>query len=60
MDWRDHVETSAAFYRDEEEIPLVGCSEKIEREIGWRPVTTFKEMVCRMVNADVARLKAGI
>ena len=57
LEWRDHVETNTAFYRNEEEIPLVGCTAKIEREIGWRPVTTFRQMVCKMVDADVARLK---
>jgi GDPmannose 4,6-dehydratase len=58
LEWGDHVETSDTFYRDEEEIPLVGCAAKIEREVGWRPVTTFEEMVRRMVEADVARLKS--
>ncbi len=59
LDWHDHVETNAAFYRDEEEIPLVGCSAKIEREIDWRPATTFRQMVCKMVDADAARLRTG-
>jgi GDPmannose 4,6-dehydratase len=59
LQWRDHIETSEAFYRGEEEIPLVGCAAKIEREVGWRPVTTFEEMVHRMVDADLARLKPG-
>jgi GDPmannose 4,6-dehydratase len=60
LEWRDHVETSDTFYRDEEEIPLVGCAAKIEREVGWRLVTTFEEMVRQMVDADVARLKPVI
>jgi GDPmannose 4,6-dehydratase len=60
LEWRDHVETSDTFYRDEEEIPLVGCAAKIEREVGWRLVTTFEEMVRQMVDADVARLEPKI
>lgn len=45
---------------DKEEIPLVGCAAKIEREVGWRLVTTFEEMVRQMVDADVARLMPKI
>ena len=60
LDWRSHVEVNADFYRDEEAVPLTGCSAKIERELGWRPQTTFVEMVRQMVDADVARLKAVI
>ena len=59
LEWRDHVETSDTFYRDEEEIPLVGCAAKVKREVGWRPETSFQEMVCKMVEADLARLKSG-
>ncbi len=60
LDWREHVEVNKDFYRDEEAVPLTGCSAKIEREVGWRPRTTFEEMVHQMVEADVARLKAGV
>ncbi len=57
LDWREHVEVSDAFYRHEEEIPLVGCSAKIEKAAGWRPSTTFEAMIRLMVDADVARLR---
>lgn len=59
LDWKAHVETNPAFFRSEEGIPLCGCADKIAREVGWRPTTSFREMVRRMVEADVARLKAG-
>lgn len=59
LEWRDHVETSDTFYRGEEQVPLVGCAAKIEREVGWRPQTSFEEMVRKMADADLARLKTG-
>lgn len=58
LDWRMHVETSEAFYRHEEEVPLVGCAAKIEQVVGWKPATSFQEMVRKMVDADLARLKS--
>lgn len=60
LDWRKHVEVNTDFYRDEEAVPLTGCSAKIQRELGWRPETTFVEMVHRMVDADKALLKTGV
>jgi GDPmannose 4,6-dehydratase len=59
LDWKAHVETNPAFYRTEEGIPLCGCAEKIEREVGWRPQTDFAEMVRRMVDADLSRVSAA-
>lgn len=59
LDWRDHVRTNPAFYRKEDEIPLQGCRAKIERETGWQPATRFDEMIRKMVDADLARLRTG-
>lgn len=58
LDWRDHVEVNPAFYRADEPVPLVGCADKITRETGWRPQTSFEDMVFRMVDADLARLSS--
>lgn len=57
LDWRDHVEINDAFYRQDEDIPLVGCSTKIENASGWRPTTSFEAMIHKMVAADLARVK---
>lgn len=57
LDWRDHVEINDAFFRYEEEIPLVGCSSKIEKAAGWVPSTSFEDMIKLMVDADLARLR---
>lgn len=60
LEWREHVVTSETFYRDEEDVPLVGSALKIERDIGWRPITPFKKIICQMVDADLARLKQPV
>jgi len=59
LDWHDHVELNEAFFRAEEAVALVGCSDKITRDTGWRAETSFEEMVFCMVDADVARLRAS-
>lgn len=59
LDWQQHVETSPAFYRAEDEVPLCGCADKITRVTGWHSETTFEQMIQKMVEADLARLKAG-
>jgi GDPmannose 4,6-dehydratase len=56
LDWQDHVEVNDAFYRPDERIALIGCTDKIRAHTGWYAQTTFEEMVSAMVDADVARL----
>jgi GDPmannose 4,6-dehydratase len=38
---------------------LIGDSSKAERELGWRPSTSFEELVRLMVDADLALLSSG-
>lgn len=59
LNWRDHVEVNKAFYRAEEAVPLVGCADKIAKETGWQARTSFEEMIYRMVDADVSRLRVA-
>ncbi|MDH7569244.1 MAG: GDP-mannose 4,6-dehydratase, partial [Armatimonadota bacterium] len=35
-----------------------GDASKARQRLGWAPKTTFKELVRRMVDADIAALKA--
>jgi GDPmannose 4,6-dehydratase len=39
---------------------LVGDSTKARLELGWRPEVSFEQLVKRMVDADVERLKQAI
>src|ERR1019366_4453404 len=37
---------------------LIGDGRKVQRKLGWKPKTTFKDLVRLMVEADIALLKA--
>jgi GDPmannose 4,6-dehydratase len=37
---------------------LIGDSSKAQRQLGWKPKTTFKQLVKIMVDADIELLKA--
>ncbi len=57
LDWRDYVEIDPKYYRPAEVDLLVGDASKARRMLGWKPKTTFKELVRLMVDADMAGLK---
>lgn len=57
LDWRDHVEIDPKYRRPTEVDVLVGDASKANRELGWKPKTTFKELVRLMVDADMASAK---
>jgi GDPmannose 4,6-dehydratase len=50
LDWRRYVELDTKYLR------LVGDASKAKAELGWRPSTTFAELVRLMVDADVQEL----
>ena len=37
---------------------LIGDASKAEKELGWKPKTSFKELVEMMVKADLEREKS--
>ncbi len=51
--YRNYVEVSHEFYRPAEVNVLVGDYSKAKRELGWEPKVKFKELVERMVDADL-------
>lgn len=53
----DHVIIDPNFYRPAEVDILLGDSSKAEKQLGWHPSVTLEEMICEMVDADLARLK---
>jgi GDPmannose 4,6-dehydratase len=55
LDWEQHVVLDERFLRPAEVDLLVGDAGKAERELDWRPVVTFEEMMAMMVDADIAR-----
>jgi GDPmannose 4,6-dehydratase len=51
--WQDHVVVDPRYFRPAEVDVLLGDPSKAMRELGWRPRTSFKELVRLMVDADL-------
>jgi GDPmannose 4,6-dehydratase len=52
LDWEPYVVIDDAFKRPAEVDLLVGDSAKARERLGWRPTTTFEELIRLMVDAD--------
>jgi len=55
LDWRKHVVIDSKFIRPAEVDVLVGDASKAKKKLGWVPTVTFKQMIERMVDADLER-----
>ena len=55
-DWERYVEIDPAFVRPAEVDQLIGDPGKAERDLGWRPTTTFEELIRLMTRADLELL----
>ena len=55
LDWRKHVVIDPKFIRPAEVDILVGDASKAKKKLGWAPSITFKQMIERMVDADLER-----
>lgn len=55
LDWQKYVETSQAFMRPAEVDLLVADPKKVNTVLGWKPKTSFEQMVELMVKADLER-----
>jgi GDPmannose 4,6-dehydratase len=56
IDWQKHVVIDPAFVRPAEVDLLLGDPSKAKRVLGWSPEITFRQLVERMVQADLQRL----
>jgi GDPmannose 4,6-dehydratase len=55
LDWREHVVQDDRFRRGSAELhDLVGDSTRARAELGWQPSLTFRQLVERLVDAEVA------
>ena len=59
LDWQKHVGVDQRYIRPAEVDLLIGNPAKAKQELGWEPTVDFKGLVHMMVDADLARLKAG-
>jgi GDPmannose 4,6-dehydratase len=55
LDWRKHVIADRQFIRPLEVEYLQGDARRAEARLGWRPRTSFCELVRLMVDADLRR-----
>ena len=60
LDYREYVKTDPKFYRPAEVHLLLGDSTKARVRLGWRPEVDFPGLIRMMVDADMARVQAGI
>lgn len=55
LNYKDYVETDPHFVPPLETGPLCGDFSKAKKVLGWKPKTTFKELVKIMVHSDLAK-----
>jgi GDPmannose 4,6-dehydratase len=60
LSWEDHVVVDEAFFRPAEVDLLIGDASKAAEQLGWKPETTFEELVQMMVEADLALLSGKL
>jgi GDPmannose 4,6-dehydratase len=60
LDWQQHVVVDPKFLRPAEVDHLIGDPAKAKAKLGWEPTVDFPGLVRMMVDADLARLKAGV
>jgi GDPmannose 4,6-dehydratase len=53
MDWQEYVVTDDAYLRPAEVHELRGDPSKAARQLGWKPLTTFEELVREMLENDM-------
>jgi GDPmannose 4,6-dehydratase len=56
-DFEPYVEIDPRFVRPAEVDLLIGDYSKAERDLGWRPQTTFEELIRLMTRSDLELLK---
>ena len=59
LDWREFVKVDPKLLRPAEVDTLIGDPAKARSKLGWKPRVSFVELVQRMVDADLERLKAA-
>lgn len=58
LEWQKYVEIDSRYYRPTEVDTLLGDASKAKRVLEWTPRMTFKELVKRMVDADLSETQA--
>jgi GDPmannose 4,6-dehydratase len=53
LDWKDFVKTDKRYERPNEVKHLLGDPSKVNKELNWKPKTSFNELVKMMVESDL-------
>jgi GDPmannose 4,6-dehydratase len=56
LDWERYVRVDEAHFRPAEVDLLIGDATRAHTVLGWKPEISFEELVCMMVDADIAAL----
>jgi len=56
--WQDYVESEEQYLRPAEVDLLIADPVKARKKLGWRPKTSFDQLVAMMVKADLDKLKS--
>lgn len=59
LDWKRHVVTDPALTRPAEVDLLMADATRAREDLGWTPTVDFHGLIAMMVDADLARLRAG-
>lgn len=57
LHWEDHVVVDPKLFRPAEVNTLRGDAAKARKELGWRPVVPFADLIRMMVDADLERVR---
>jgi GDPmannose 4,6-dehydratase len=57
LNWEDYVLTSDKYSRPNEVHHLLGDASKAKNKLGWKPSTSFDELVKKMVESDIELAK---
>ncbi len=60
LDWERYVTVDQRFFRPAEVDLLIGDPSKAEAGLGWKPSTTFEQLITMMVDADLALLSGDL
>jgi len=53
LDWEEYVQTSEQYLRPNEVKYLLGSPKKSSQDLGWKPETSFNDLVKMMVESDL-------
>jgi GDPmannose 4,6-dehydratase len=57
LDWERYVRVDEAHFRPAEVDLLIGDASRAHTVLGWKPEVNFEDLVCMMVDADLAALR---